>query len=303
MDPLSVISGTIGIAGAAIQTITVLVNEISAIKNAPENMKRVRSELSVVESLLRDISQGLQDSRLSSIPNDVKSTLQKAIFSCKDACDQFRAKLQKWTRHSGSKMDWRDRARVGLFSESAIQDLNSQLHISIDIMGAVIGAGAVFSISQAGKQSGRMPAETRNKLQSMESKLSQGIQDTDKRVRNVSMELESLSRSSQSRSEADRQAWLEEFQKLQNQLTALGQSREIRKSLYGKSRHLQSVQKFSNIHSDETGQLMVGIFGTDPNPRVYQDFRNITATRSGRGMIGVIGGHVDVNEFFSRKVE
>jgi hypothetical protein len=127
MDPLSVLASTLGIASAAVHSVNTLIHDINAIKDAPELIADLRDELTAVKAVLMAINNAHGASQLENLSPGSKEALQVAVTNCEKACDKFRQKLDRWTRHSDDKIHWWDRVRVGLFAEGTIEALSDQL--------------------------------------------------------------------------------------------------------------------------------------------------------------------------------
>lgn len=127
MDPLSVLASTLGIASAAVQSVNTLIHDINAIKDAPDLIADLRDELTAVKAVLMAINNAQEGSQLENLSPDSKKALQLAVTNCEKACDKFRLKLDRWTRHSDDKIHWWDRVRIGLFAEGTIEALSDQL--------------------------------------------------------------------------------------------------------------------------------------------------------------------------------
>jgi hypothetical protein len=143
MDPLSVASGVIGIASVAIHSVHTLIHDINAIKDAPEVIADLRDELAAVEAVLESLNNSHKNLQFESLTPETKTALQLAIANCQKACEKFRAKLARWTKHSGGKIDWRDRVRVGLFAEATVDALSEQLNNCKSTINAAVSTAAL----------------------------------------------------------------------------------------------------------------------------------------------------------------
>jgi hypothetical protein len=144
-DPFSITAGAFGVAGVALQSITALLEDIQAIKNAPEAIANLKEELSAVEIVLTTLDSELQGPTLEILSPNAKAGLSLATTNCKRACDKFRTKLKKWTKHSADDaIHWWDRVRVGLFAEAEVEVLSEQLRKCKDTVNAAASTATLY---------------------------------------------------------------------------------------------------------------------------------------------------------------
>jgi hypothetical protein len=143
-DPFSITAGTVGIAGVALQSTTALIDDIQAIKDT-EAIAELKEDLAAIETVLRTLDWELEGLALDVLSPGAKAGLGLATTNCTRACDKFRAKLKKWTKHSADdKMHWWDRVRAGLFAEAEIEVLSEQLRRCKDTVNAAIGTAILY---------------------------------------------------------------------------------------------------------------------------------------------------------------
>lgn len=143
MDPFSLTVGTLGIAGAAVQSINALIHEIKAIRDAPGVIKSLRYELAAVEAILLALDNAHKNSQLDHLTPDGKEALQLAVTNCQRACDNFGIKLARWTTRSDEKMHWWDRVRVGVLAETTVKALCDQLNRCESTMSTAISTATL----------------------------------------------------------------------------------------------------------------------------------------------------------------
>jgi hypothetical protein len=144
MDPFSLTVGTLGIAGAAIQSINALIHEIKAIKDAPGVVESLRYELAAVEATLLALDNAHKSSKLDHLTPDVREALQLAVMNCQKACDNFGIKLAGWTKRSDEKMHWWDRVRVGFLAETTVKALCDQLNRCESTMSTAVSTATLY---------------------------------------------------------------------------------------------------------------------------------------------------------------
>lgn len=144
MDPFSLTVGTLGIVGAAVQSITALIHEINAIRDAPGVIAGLRDELVAVEAILLVLDNAHKNSQLEHLTPDARTALQLAVTHCAKACTEFRNKIVRWTKHSGEKLHTWDRVRVGLFAERSVEALCEQLSRCKSTMNIAVSTATLY---------------------------------------------------------------------------------------------------------------------------------------------------------------
>jgi Fungal N-terminal domain of STAND proteins len=126
-DPLSITASVIGITVPALQGTRFLLDELHNIKDAPETIKRLETDVRSVDLALTSL-RGVEDQEWKLLGASIVEESKATITSCTNACNLFRADLQQWTRHSADgKLAWRDRANVGFLKQSRIRSISEQL--------------------------------------------------------------------------------------------------------------------------------------------------------------------------------
>jgi hypothetical protein len=130
-DPLSVISGVVGVVAVGLHGLRLLVADIEAIKKAPEAIRSVESDIRAVERVFSSLESRIGGSdkvsqRFAESIKDFK--VESTLATCNQACAEFHITIKKWMKNStDGDTFWWDRVRVGLFGESRIQLFRSQL--------------------------------------------------------------------------------------------------------------------------------------------------------------------------------
>lgn len=71
-DPFSITAGAVGITSVALQSITTLLEDIQAVKNAPEAIADLKEDLSAVETVLTTLNSELEESTLGTLSPSAK---------------------------------------------------------------------------------------------------------------------------------------------------------------------------------------------------------------------------------------
>ena len=125
MDPLSITASIVGITTTALQSIQFLAKTIDNIKEGPDTVKGVNTDLRTVQSVLQNLDKALQDGDSQILlSNQIKS----AVENCDRACRAFELQVQHWMeRSTEDKIFWLDRWKIGLFGLERIKTFRGQL--------------------------------------------------------------------------------------------------------------------------------------------------------------------------------
>lgn len=124
-EGFSVAASAIGITTLAIKSVQFLLNTIDNIKNVPDAVSNIKSDLQAVEPVLRHLGTALQGDNSHIVLTD---EIKCAVENCARACTAFQELLNHWMRHSREgKTSWMDRWRVSLFGQQKIKTFKGQL--------------------------------------------------------------------------------------------------------------------------------------------------------------------------------
>lgn len=124
---LGVAGSVVGIAVPALHGTRLLLDDLQKLKDAPETILRLKEDVHSVELALTTL-QAVEDREWQSLGTTVVEGSKTTISSCKKACDQFRANLQHWIRHSeDGKLTIKDRMNIGFFKQGQITAISEQL--------------------------------------------------------------------------------------------------------------------------------------------------------------------------------
>lgn len=144
-DPLSIIASVVGIVVPALHGTRLLLEDLQQLKYAPKAVKRLVEDVHSVDTTL-ELLKNLEESEWELLGVDVAKQLETTISSITQACNLFRADLQKWTRHSeDGKLAWRDRANVGFFKKNQVKAMSEQLQSCKLAINLVVGVATLYS--------------------------------------------------------------------------------------------------------------------------------------------------------------
>ena len=127
-DPVSVGASVIGILGVTLHAIHLLWDDVKGIKDAPEEIGRLKEELQEVISLLERLDKVTEQAEQDIISLEARDALRASLARCDVACEKFREKLRHWTKRSGDgPMHWLDRAYTGTLGQKHLQLLFTRI--------------------------------------------------------------------------------------------------------------------------------------------------------------------------------
>ncbi len=97
-DPLSITASVVGIVVPALHGTRLLLEDLQQLKDAPKGVKRLVEDVHSVDMAL-ELLKSIEEREWGLLGADVAKQSKTTISSSTQACDLFRADLQKWTRH------------------------------------------------------------------------------------------------------------------------------------------------------------------------------------------------------------
>lgn len=114
-----------GITIAALQSVQFLAKTIDNIKEAPDTVEAIGTDLRAVQLVLQNLDKALQDGSLQIV---LSNQIKHAVENCDRACRTFQLQVKHWMKHSTEdKMFWMDRWKIGLFGPARIKTFRGQL--------------------------------------------------------------------------------------------------------------------------------------------------------------------------------
>jgi hypothetical protein len=142
-DPLSITASIVGITVPALHGTRLLLDDLQQLKDAPKTVKRLTDDVHSVHAAL-ELLKGIEDRDWKSLGKSVAEQSEETIRSCTQACNLFKADLQKWTRHSeDGKLAWQDRANVGFFKKDHVKAMSEQLQSCKLAINLIVGVATL----------------------------------------------------------------------------------------------------------------------------------------------------------------
>ncbi|CAI6337218.1 unnamed protein product [Periconia digitata] len=163
----------LSIGAIALHAVHVLHKDISAIKEAPDEIKAITDRLQSLEMLLGSLESSTPASLLQKLTPNTQSQLKKCFTSCKEECVTFHQKLDSLTKRSDDgSLHWVDRVSIGIMKQKSLQYLLQRLTACETTITASTG---VASLSVALRSE-----EVQEPLQRLETNLAQLVMSLDK---------------------------------------------------------------------------------------------------------------------------
>ncbi|KAF8867327.1 hypothetical protein BDZ45DRAFT_700253 [Acephala macrosclerotiorum] len=145
MDPVSITASIVGIIGPALHGTRLLLEDLQQLKDAPKTVTRLVKDVHSVDISLK-LLQGVEDREWDLLGVGIAEQSKTTIRSCTQACNLFRADLQRRTRHSEEgKLAWQDRANVGFFKQGQIKAMSEQLSNCKLAINSVVNIATLYS--------------------------------------------------------------------------------------------------------------------------------------------------------------
>lgn len=142
-DPFSIVAGVFGIIAPALDTTKHLLDDLKNISEAPAIVSTLSQDIGFVETSLESLK-GVNEQEWIALGTTVVEQSRTAIKSCTKSCTDFRADLQRWTRHSHeSEMSRRDRVSIGIFRQNHIRAMSERLQKYRTTLNLVVSIAAL----------------------------------------------------------------------------------------------------------------------------------------------------------------
>jgi hypothetical protein len=143
-DPLSVTASVAGLVGLALHGTRLLIDDVNNIRDAPNVLEDLRTDLFSVGSSLESLK-AIDESQLEVLGGEICSQSRFVINRCMSVCDESRRDLQRWTKRSrDGKLSWRDKTNIGFFKERRIKAMAKQLQSCKLTLNSVVSTATLY---------------------------------------------------------------------------------------------------------------------------------------------------------------
>jgi predicted DNA-binding protein YlxM (UPF0122 family) len=141
MSGLEMAAGAIGITDVALKSIKGLYDVIQAYKEVPDKIKGFKSEIASLQNNLA----GLKFLEIADEPTReevTKTGVADAINSCGKACDEFKKKLDVWTKRGDDS--FRDKVII-VRNRSSVQKYTAKIWTTARLLDSAIGILTLYA--------------------------------------------------------------------------------------------------------------------------------------------------------------
>ncbi|PQE05942.1 Cytochrome P450 protein [Rutstroemia sp. NJR-2017a BBW] len=253
-DPLSVTAGVVGIVVPALHGVRLLLEDLQQLRDASKTVKRLTENVQAVDTALQ-LLKGVEEREWKLLGDDVAQESKVTISSCTQACDTFRANLQRWTRHSSDgKLVMQDRAKVALLKKAEINTMVEQL------ANCKLTINTVVSIATFSVRNTHMTDEIKQMISAKQTEVEGALVEANQQRSVVQHKLEELSDDDDEEVGESEGSERETMRQLREVLNRVEASQKLLSELLYKSQE-EFVAKAAG-HSDQSGLTTV-TFGSN----------------------------------------
>ncbi|RYN82212.1 hypothetical protein AA0119_g13442 [Alternaria tenuissima] len=291
MDPLSITASITGITTAAFQSVQFLAKTIDNVKDAPNTVRSVSTDLQAVEPVLQNLEKALQDGTSQIV---LSNEIKYAVDNCDRACRAFQSQVEHWMKHSTEdKMFWMDRWKIGLFGLERIKTFRGQLSDCKGTLSMALSTATILTTSR----NGNLMKEIKDMmLQQNEAVVQQQIIRADTETAQIERSMQQLASSrggelssvpqQTSESEQSRQELLQE---LERQQAANNAFKAMCEEALSKTVYERTGQKIKGVKATNNSSAITGFINTSgEEERIEQDISDIGADNWSIAVAGVI---------------
>ncbi|KAH7418683.1 hypothetical protein BKA64DRAFT_206593 [Cadophora sp. MPI-SDFR-AT-0126] len=247
-DPLSITASIAGIIVPALHGTRLLLGDLQQLNDAPKTVKRLTDDVQSVHTTL-EMLEGVEEGDWKSLGPIVAEQSKATIVSCTQACNLFRADLQKWTRHSeDGKLTWLDRANVGFFKKDQVKAMSEQLQSCKLAINLNVGIATLYS----SVRNSHVTDEIKKTISTRQDEVNGAIITANRQLVVVETKLEELNLSSdEDNATGSSQAKDEVLRQLEEELRGAKASQKLLNELLSKSQE-EAIAKAAKI---QTGSI------------------------------------------------
>ncbi|KAH6704270.1 hypothetical protein BKA61DRAFT_636080 [Leptodontidium sp. MPI-SDFR-AT-0119] len=245
-DPLSIGASVVSIIVPALHGTRLLLGDLQQLNDAPRTIKRLTDDVHSVHTTL-ELLQGVEDGDWKSLGQNVAGQSKATISSYTQACDLFRADLQKWTRHSeDGKLTWVDRVNVGFFKKDQAKAMSEQLQSCKLAINLIVGVATLYS----SVRNSHVTEEIKKTISTKQDEVNNAIATADRQLVLLENKLEELNLSSDDdNATGSSQGKAEVLRQLEEELEGAKASQKLLNELLSKSQE-EAITKAAGNQTD-----------------------------------------------------
>jgi len=243
-------ASAVGIIVPALHGTRLLLEDLQQLKDAPKTVKRLIDNVHSVHATL-ELLQGVEDRDWKSLGQGVADQSKATISSCTQACNLFRADLQKWTRHSeDGKLTRVDRANIGFFKKDQAKAMSDQLQSCKLAVNLIVGVATLYS----SVRNSHVTEEIKKAISTKQDEVNGAITTTDRQLVVVENKLEELKLSSDNDDAAESSQGKDEvLQQLEEEVKGVKASQKLLNELLSKSQE----EAIAKVAGSQTSSITV----------------------------------------------
>ncbi|KAH7418769.1 hypothetical protein BKA64DRAFT_739149 [Cadophora sp. MPI-SDFR-AT-0126] len=246
-DPLSISASIVGIIVPALHGTRLLLGDLQQLSDAPKTIKRLTEDVQSVHATL-ELLKGVEEEDWKSLGQTVAEESKATISSCTQACNLFRADLQRWTRHSeDGKLTWLDRANVGFFKKDQAKTMSEQLQSCKLAINLNVGVATLYS----SVRNSHVTEEIKKAISTKQDEVNGAITTADRQLVVLENKLEELNLSSDDDDATGLKA--EVLRQLEEELKGVKASQKLLNELLSKSKE----EAIAKAAGNQTGSITV----------------------------------------------
>ncbi|KAH8760640.1 hypothetical protein BGZ57DRAFT_770185 [Hyaloscypha finlandica] len=246
-DPLSIAASAVGVIVPALHGTRLLLEDLQQLKDAPKTVRRLVEDVHSVDTALK-LLQSVEEREWGLLGAGIAEQSETTISSCTQACDLFRADLQRWTRHSDGKLGWQDRANVGFFKQGQIKAMSEQLSNCKLTINSVVSIATLYS----SVRHSHITEEIRKTISTKQTEVKGAITTVDRQLVVLENKLEELNLSSDDEEAAgSREGKTEALRQLEEEFKGVKAPHKLLNELLSKSQE-ETVAKAAGNQSGPT---------------------------------------------------
>ncbi|KAF5876255.1 uncharacterized protein Bfra_002658 [Botrytis fragariae] len=252
-DPLSITASIVGIVVPALHGTRLLLEDLQQLKDAPKTVNRLVDNVHSVDAALKSL-QSIDEREWSLLGKGIAEQSETTINSCTQACDLFRADLQRWTKHSeGGKLSWQDQVKVGFFKQGQIKAMSEQLSNCRLAINSIVSIATLYS----SVRHSHITEEIKKMISAKQIEVKDVISTADRQLVVLENRLEELNLSSDDDDDDDdetvefREGKIEAVRQFEEELSGMKASQKLLYQLLSKSQE-EAVAKAAGYQNGLT---------------------------------------------------
>jgi len=139
-DPLSIV----GVVAPALHISRVLLNDLKSIKDAPDNIKSLTSNIDSLTMALTSVK-SIDDNEWQSLGPALVDNAKVTIITSTAACERFNADVRKWTKRSkDGSLSLLDRSVIGFFRQHHLISMSGEIQTCQTKITSVVSIATLY---------------------------------------------------------------------------------------------------------------------------------------------------------------